>query len=519
MKKIIWSISGSDCSGGAGIAADIKTGQVLGAHVCTLITANTSQNSKGLVAINPTPVEVLEQQFITLLNDTMPDAVKVGLIVNEEQLKWLTNTLHVLRKENPSLLIVLDPVGQASSGGIMSTVTKEQLRTILHLIDVLTPNAIEAEHLTHVASTNLTAMASQLLDYGLKQVIIKGGHRFDTYARTGTDNARNQYQVVSDSAFFYNADNQLVEYCVNTPRIATHYSHGGGCSFATAIAVFTAQGYLLRDALTLAKAFMQQGFDFNEGLNDHYGAFEQLPLINQADNFPIINDHISRQYRHCSAFPSLNLSTDEPHALGLYPVVDSIFWLEKLLPLGVKIIQLRLKNVCEKQLTLLIEKAVKLSKQYNTRLFINDYWQLAIQHGAYGVHLGQEDLQTADLQAIADAGIRLGISTHGCYEFLLAQQLQPSYLAVGAIFPTKTKDMTGQIQGIDNLRHILALKQHIPVVAIGGISLSKAQPVLDTGVDAIAVVTAITEAQSHEAAVTAFNKAINTSRKALTISL
>ena len=150
-------------------------------------------------------------------------------------------------------------------------------------------------------------------------------------------------------------------------------------------------------------------------------------------------------------------------------------------------------------------------------MFINDFWQLAIKHGAYGVHIGQEDLADADLVAIQQSGIRLGISTHGCYEFILAQQLQPSYLAIGAIFPTKTKDMTGQIQGLDNLRQVLALRpenmQKIPVVAIGGITLERAPEVIATGVDSFAVVTAITEAeQSHgispEQAVIAFEKII-----------
>ena len=164
-----------------------------------------------------------------------------------------------------------------------------------------------------------------------------------------------------------------------------------------------------------------------------------------------------------------------------------------------------------------------MTKSSKTRLFINDYWQLAIKHGAYGVHIGQEDLIDADLAQIQQAGLRLGISTHGCYEFLLAQQLQPSYLAIGAIFPTKTKNMTGQIQGIYNLNQLLALRQpsneinihqdglevciqqegrkYIPIVAIGGISLERAPQVLTTGVDSIAVVTAITESKSPETAV------------------
>jgi hydroxymethylpyrimidine kinase/phosphomethylpyrimidine kinase/thiamine-phosphate diphosphorylase len=185
-----------------------------------------------------------------------------------------------------------------------------------------------------------------------------------------------------------------------------------------------------------------------------------------------------------------------------------------------EIIQLRVKNLAQDELEQVIIAAVELAKDYDTRLFINDYWQLAIKHGAYGVHIGQEDLADADLVAIQQSGIRLGISTHGCYEFLLAQQLQPSYLAIGAIFTTKTKDMTGQIQGLDNLRQVLALRPaekalQIPVVAIGGINLERATAVVATGVESIAVVTAITEAeQSHgitpEQAVTAFEKIILT---------
>jgi hydroxymethylpyrimidine kinase/phosphomethylpyrimidine kinase/thiamine-phosphate diphosphorylase len=156
----------------------------------------------------------------------------------------------------------------------------------------------------------------------------------------------------------------------------------------------------------------------------------------------------------------------------------------------------------------LIAEAVTLCKGSKTRLFINDYWQLAIKYNAYGVHIGQEDLQDADLHAIQQAGLRLGISTHGCYEFLLAQQLKPSYLAIGAIFPTKTKNMIGQIQGVKNLQQILTLATDIPVVAIGGINQHNAAQVCQTGCDSIAVVTAITEAEAPELATAQLQRVI-----------
>jgi len=202
------------------------------------------------------------------------------------------------------------------------------------------------------------------------------------------------------------------------------------------------------------------------------------------------------------SFASLDLQ-DEP--LGLYPVVDSLDWLEKLFPLGLKIIQLRVKNLAETELDWLIKQAVELSKKYpKTRLFINDYWQLAIKHGAYGIHLGQEDMQALTPEEVAycqQSGIRLGLSSHGIYEYLIAEQYQPSYIAVGAIFPTQTKDMSKQIQGTQTLAEIVKINQACPLVAIGGISLSNIQSVRETGVESIAVVSAITQAEDYQEAV------------------
>ena len=101
-----------------------------------------------------------------------------------------------------------------------------------------------------------------------------------------------------------------------------------------------------------------------------------------------------------------------PHRLGLYPVVDSVEWIARLLEAGVTTLQLRIKDLPDEQVEEDIAAAIALGKRYHARLFINDYWQLAIKHGAYGVHLGQEDLDTADLAAIHHAGLRLGVSTH-----------------------------------------------------------------------------------------------------------
>ncbi|MBC8944046.1 thiamine phosphate synthase [Xenorhabdus indica] len=183
------------------------------------------------------------------------------------------------------------------------------------------------------------------------------------------------------------------------------------------------------------------------------------------------------------------------HRLGLYPVVDSLMWIERLLEAGIRTLQLRIKDMSEEQVENDIRQAITLGNQYNARLFINDYWRLAIKHRAYGVHLGQEDLDIADLQSIQQAGLRLGISTHNEQELARAKALRPSYIALGHIFPTTTKEMPSAPQGLIALKHQVETTPEFPTVAIGGISLERVPDVIATGVGGVAMVSAITKAK------------------------
>ncbi|EKK3986317.1 thiamine phosphate synthase [Cronobacter sakazakii] len=183
-----------------------------------------------------------------------------------------------------------------------------------------------------------------------------------------------------------------------------------------------------------------------------------------------------------------------PRRLGLYPVVDSVEWVTRLLDAGVRTVQLRIKDKTEAEAEADVAAAIALGQRYHARLFINDYWRLAIKHQAYGVHLGQEDLQTADPDAIRRAGLRLGVSTHDDMEIDVALAVRPSYIALGHVFPTQTKQMPSAPQGLAQLAaHVKRLSDY-PTVAIGGISLERAPAVLETGVGSIAVVSAITQA-------------------------
>ena len=187
-------------------------------------------------------------------------------------------------------------------------------------------------------------------------------------------------------------------------------------------------------------------------------------------------------------FPSV------PFRLGLYPVVDSVAWIERLLAAGVRTLQLRIKDKRDSDVEDDVVAAIALGRKYHARLFINDYWRLAIKHQAYGVHLGQEDLETTDLSAIRNAGLRLGVSTHDDMEMDIALAARPSYIALGHDFPTLSKQMPSSPQGLDQMaQHIQRLEDY-PPVAIGGISLERAPAVLATGVGSIAVVSAITQA-------------------------
>ncbi|MDF2186710.1 thiamine phosphate synthase [Grimontia hollisae] len=191
----------------------------------------------------------------------------------------------------------------------------------------------------------------------------------------------------------------------------------------------------------------------------------------------------------------------------LYPVVDDIDLLKRLLALGVRTVQLRVKDPNHPDLDAMINEAVTFGRLCQAQVFINDHWEKALEAGAYGLHLGQDDLKTADLDAIARAGIRLGVSTRTAQELELALSLAPSYLAIGHIFPTPTKQMPTPPQGVAQLsKHLATVAGKIPTVAIGGIDLATAPEVWQTGVDAIAVVRAVSQSCDLAATLQAFSE-------------
>lgn len=184
----------------------------------------------------------------------------------------------------------------------------------------------------------------------------------------------------------------------------------------------------------------------------------------------------------------------------LYPVLPDVGWIERLVPLGLRTVQLRLKDADGPEIRRQIARSLEICAAHDCLLFVNDYWREAIDLGAEAVHLGQEDLAAADRAAIARAGLKLGVSTHSREELATALAADPAYVALGPIYETKLKKMAWAPQGLDRIGEWKALID-CPLVAIGGITVERARSVRDAGADSIAVVTDIVADVDPEARV------------------
>lgn len=184
------------------------------------------------------------------------------------------------------------------------------------------------------------------------------------------------------------------------------------------------------------------------------------------------------------------MSSNISHDINVfYPIVPDIDWLRRIVPLGVKTVQLRLKDASESEARRQIAGSLKIAKAHGATLIVNDYWRLAIEQGARWIHLGQEDLAAADLAAIKRAGLKLGISTHSEAELDVALAAEPDYIALGPIYETKLKAMTWAPQGLDRLTVWKRAIGPLPLVAIGGITPDRAPLVVAAGATSIAVIT------------------------------
>lgn len=472
-KPVVWSIGGSDCSGGAGCQADILACRDFDVHAATVLTAITAQNAEAVFKVNHCDSESIQSQIEALTKTLPPMAIKLGLLGTQAAIAIIASYL-----QNYSGTVICDPVLNSTSGVFLNEpeIIDALTKMIFPRLDLLTPNIPEAEILINRKINSLEEMskaARELLKYGVRAVLLKGGHLHHEDAYDFFTNGKEEFWLVHSK--------------INGINV-----RGTGCALSSAIGSALALGYSLNDALVIAKMYIQQGIrnHFKISTNTLLGrnGFPQNSI-----DFPWVTSKIN-----VSRFPFLNCG-----GLGFYPIVDTVEWVRRLLSWGVRTIQLRIKNDNLFVIRQAVIESVRLAREYRAKLFINDYCQFAIEAGAYGVHLGQEDLEMADVSAIHEAGLRLGISTHSLYELAKANAIQPSYVAFGPIYQTTSKPMIFSPQGLSWLQYWCKISPY-SVVAIGGINLERLEAILTTGAKNVAVISAVTKSKTPQKTVFSF---------------
>ena len=466
--KLIWTIGGSDPSGAAGCQRDLITATDHRVHACSVLTAATAQNFTNWSCPNVLDHRVIDSQLASLVSSSMPEpqAIKIGMLGSPHIVTVVANYVSKMK-----CFVILDPLVKSTSGGSLSNNDTIQaiIKYLLPRIDLLTPNFDEAVQLTGLTANRLEqlpALADALLKLGARRVLIKGGH------------------LNSSLCHDYYAD-RTTSYWLTTERHPTS-ARGTGCALATAIAVNIAKGLELDDALVAARSYVSSKIRL--ATSTETGAM-LLGLGDQnieTDDFPSRTSNLPSQTNKI-CFPSCG---SEP--LGFYPVVDRFSWVKRLTDLGAKTMQIRIKDLVEQELIKELKQSIAYCRKSDVRLFINDHWKLAIELDAYGVHLGQEDLVTADLEAISRSKLRLGLSTHSLSEAAVAKGLNPSYVALGPIFPTTCKSLRFGPHGLAKIKTWRQMFSQ-PLVAIGGLKAEHAAEAMRFGASGVAVISDVTK--------------------------
>jgi len=514
-RPVVWTISGTDSGGGAGLHADTRALDAFGVHGACAVAAVTAQHSTAVTHIEPVRPEVLDAQLAALADDMPPDAIKTGLLGSLENLRVVAGWVRRLRERFPerAIPLVVDPVFGATTGAAF---VDDTLRTayrdeLLPLATLATPNVAEARAL--VPSSQLLgpeALARAWRAFGVRAVAVTGGDSDrladDEIEHLSTARLASRLAEIDARAAWahdwLDAEHGLRSRgWLASRRIDTEHDHGTGCVFASSAAAALAHGFVAADAVVLAKMAT------SEGLRHAYaaggGAGPVAPRAGFASrlaNLPALNPLPNAPSRF--SFPEM-----PEHTRGLYAIVDSSDWVARVVAEGVRLVQLRIKDAPPDDLVREIRAAIAIARAAGATLVVNDHWELALELRADGVHLGQDDLDHADIDALHHAGLLLGISTHSYWEVCRARALRPSYVACGPIHATAIKQMPWIPQGDANLAYWCALLHDTPVVAIGGMDAARARDAMRAGAWAVAVVGAITRSDDPHAAIAALRDA------------
>ncbi|MEY8673939.1 bifunctional hydroxymethylpyrimidine kinase/phosphomethylpyrimidine kinase [Francisella philomiragia] len=475
MRDIFLTIGGSDSSSGAGIQADIKTANNIGVHACTIISCVTAQNSTNILNIEKVSKGIFKEQIQAISKEFKIKVIKTSVLSSTEQIDIVVDLLNDLK----DVFYICDPVMVSTTGYSLVDyrLVEYSKQKLYPLANILVPNLDEAKMLLDEhdsPNVEIAEIAKAIQEkYNCKSILLKGGHDSD--------------KNISLDCYY----TPEVNYTLTSKRYKLDEKvRGTGCTFASAIASFLTLGFDVNNSIILAKSYISNAIKSSQKIASHGFFIVDSKYINKQGLFPKVSVHgkdLSIKFR------SINKT-------GFYPIVDSADKIPSLANLGVKTIQLRIKSNDSEYIQKHIVEAVEYQNKYGLQLFINDYYELAIKHKAFGVHLGHEDLLSIDRQTllkIKNTDIALGLSTHDYYELAIALGVNPSYIALGPIYTTNTKKMKFAPQGINKIHEWLNITS-TRLVTIGGIKKRHIQSIANIGVDGIAVVTLIDEISNYE---------------------
>lgn len=490
-RPVVWHVAGNDSGSGAGLAADLRAADAFGVHGCGVVAALTAQHSHAVLRLDAVAPELLAAQLDALADDMAPHVIKTGVLGSAANVRLLAKRIDALRQRGPVALVV-DPVLRASSGDALAD--RELLAALrgelLPRAEVITPNRVEAAALlgcAALATADVPMAARTLQALGTGTVCITGGD---------AGSAWSQDWLLSPQAQGW----------LSLRRVQTRNTHGTGCSFASGLAAAMALGFVPADAAVLAKMAVAHGLQQDAELaspGEGPGPVRLRTGFGQRpDLLPWLVDDADLASHATKSSDARQQGLDP-----LYAIVDSAARVEAVLAAGVRTLQLRIKiedRFPTQALRDELARALHACRAAGAQLYINDHWALALELGATGLHLGQEDLLTLSaaearqLRAAQARGLQLGLSSHSLWELCRAAAWQPAYIACGPVWPTETKRMPWRPQGLHNLRWWSAMAP-APVVAIGGIlDPSRAGEAAGCGVASVCIVRGLGEQPSQK---------------------
>eukprot|EP00890_Picochlorum_soloecismus_P001246 jgi/Picsp_1/2121/NSC_05586-R1_thiamine-phosphate pyrophosphorylase len=466
-------ISGSDSGGGAGMQADLNVCNAVGAFGSSVLTAVTAQNTFGVNDVQNLDKELIIKQIRAVHSDIGADAIKIGMLSNEDIVEVISKEIKRMVEIPP---IVLDPVMVATSGDSLASagVCKAMIKHLLPLVTLITPNLMEAsiflDKFEISSKQDMIEAAKRIHGMGPRNVLVKGGHMKGT-------------SIAVDILF----DGDHV-FEVSKPYIDATNSHGTGCSLSSYIACEIAKGAGVSEAVDAAKCFIWRAIERSQGLSIGNGPQKPMNLNFETNNWNKFLD-VSKKRLPNAVDLSLYSVTSPSMCLDQTSEAEVIAKIGQAVLGGAKVVQIRDKKSSSSRSLRLVKKVVEICRPRGVCVIVNDRVDIAIAADACGCHVGQDDIPAASVRKMLGEKRILGVSVKTEQQAKQAEADGADYVGAGATFSTGTKSSSIiGIEGVKKIRQAIS----IPVVAIGGLTQTNIENVItETGCAGVAMVSAI----------------------------